>query len=75
MEMYYQNETLYVDIDFSLNYDEYDLLKEKIFRIVKDYDVDFIVVRNRGHQFINRYYLYQLKQEYNRNFNGRIFIK
>ena len=75
MDMYYQNETLYIEIAEGLTLEEYDLLKTKVFRVVKDYGVDRVVVQNDHHLFHNRFYLNQMKQDFSRNFGGDFLIK
>lgn len=75
MDMYYQNETLYIEIGGCLTLEEYDLLKTKLFRVIKDYGVDRVVVENRHHFFHNRFYLNQMKQDFSRNFGGDFLIK
>ncbi len=75
MELYYQNETLYVDIDTLLDEGNLSFLKNKIFKIVSDYDIDHIVILNRTKKALNRYYLKQFKDEYYDKFHGRISIR
>ena len=75
MDMYYQNETLYIDIADGLSLEEYHVLKAKLFRVVEDYGVDRVVVKNRRHMFHNRFYLNQMKQDFSRNFSGDFLIK
>ena len=75
VELYYQNETLYVDVDTILDFEDMENLKNKIFRIIDDYDIDHIILKNNTHQLINNYYLRKLKQEYRNRYHGRICIK
>ena len=75
VELYYQNETLFVDIDTILDFEDMEGLKSKIFRIVDDYGVDQIVLKNNTHQLLNNYYLKKIKQEYRNKYQGRIYIK
>ena len=75
VELYYQNETLYVDIDTILDFNDIESLKSKIFRIVDDYGIDNIILKNNTHQLINNYYLKKIKQEYCNKYQGRIYIK
>ncbi len=75
VELYYQNETLYVDIDTILDLENMEGLRNKIFRIVDDYGIDHIILRNNTHQLINNYYLRKLKQEYRNKYSGRIYIR
>ena len=75
VELYYQNETLFVDIDTTLDIENMEGLKNKIFRIIDDYGIDNIVLKNNTHQLVNTYYLRKLKQEYRNKYQGRINIK
>lgn len=75
MELYYQNETLFVDIETLLNLEDLEELRRRIFRIVEDYDVDHIIIHNKTHQMLNRRFLYQIKQEYTSKYCGRLYIK
>ena len=75
VKLYYQNETLFVDIDTILDFEDMEGLKSKIFRIIDDYGVDQIVLKNNTHQLLNNYYLKKIKQEYRNKYQGRIYIK
>ena len=75
MQIYYQNETLYVDIESLLDDEGIGELKRRIFKIVEDYDVDHIIIHNKSHLLINKHYLYQIKHEYANRFKGRLYIK
>ena len=43
MDLYYQNETLYVDIMDALDTKDYNQMEAKIFRIIEDYGVSFVL--------------------------------
>ena len=75
MDMYYQNETLYIDIADGLSLEEYHLLKARIFRVVEDYGVDLGGIRNLHNIFHNRFYLNQMKQDFTKTFSGDFLIK
>ena len=75
VELYYQDETLFVDIDMILDGEEMENLKDRIFRIVDDYGIDQIILKNNTHQLLNRFYLGKIKQEYRNKYRGRIYIK
>ena len=75
MKLYYQNETLYVDVFCLLDNDEYGQLRNRIFRIVQDYGIDNIIINNLSKLHINKQYFTKLKQEYNMYYQGRIYIK
>ncbi len=74
MELYYQNETLYIDIEMLLDSSDYYELKNKLFRIVEDYEIDYIIINNNTHQVTNRRFLKRIKQEYATKFRGHLYI-
>jgi len=75
MEIYYQNETLYIEILSHLTESDYRRWKRKIFRIIEDYGVDKIVVQNHHEMFHNRHYLRQMKQDYYEKYSGELCIR
>ena len=75
MDLYYQNETLYIDITSDLDELGYSRLKSKIFRIIEDYGVDKVVIQNHHQIFHNRHYLRQMKQDFYEKYPGDFFIK
>ena len=75
MDLYYQNETLYIDLYNTLTDEEYFALKKRIFRITSDYDVDKVIVLNHRHFFHNHFYLQQMKQDFLREYRGEFEIK
>ncbi len=75
MEIYYQNETLYVDIIYNLTDSDYRRWKKKIFRIIEDYGVDKIIIKNHHQMFHNRQYLRQMKQDYYEKYKGDLYIR
>ncbi len=75
MELYYLNETLYIELINDLDLEEYEALKKRVFRIVDDYGVDRVVIKNHHRIFHNRHFLNQMKQDYIRKYQGDFFIK
>ncbi len=75
MNLYYQNETLYVDVETFLTREDIEFLKNKLFHIIENYDIDQIIINNKTKQLINRYYLNKIRQEYNNRYQGRMSIK
>lgn len=75
MDLYYLNETLYIELLNDLNLEEYEHLKARVFRIIEDYGVDRIVIKNHHKIFHNRRFLNQMKQDYMRKYPGDFFIK
>ena len=75
MDLYYLNETLYIELLNDLNSEEYEHLKARLFRIVDEYGVDRVVIKNHHKIFHNRHFLNQMKQDYMRKYPGDFFIK
>jgi len=75
MDLYYQNETLYIDISDELDTREYELLQRRIFRIIDDYGVDKVVIQNRRSHYHNRHFLKQMRQDFYEKYPGDFLIK
>ncbi len=75
MDLYYQNETLYIDIMDCLDHDEYISFQAKIFRIIEDYGVERIVIQNHNPIFYNRHFIRQMKQDFYQKYSGEFLIK
>ena len=75
MDLYYQNETLYIDIMDSLDHDEYEKLQAKVLRIIEDYGVERIVIQNHNPIFYNRHFIRQMKQDFYQRYPGEFLIK
>ena len=75
MDLYYINETLYIELLNDLDLREYQNLKRRIFRILDDYGIDRIVVKNHHKIFHNRHFLNQIKQDYMARYTGDFYIK
>ncbi len=74
MQIYYQNTTLYIKIMNNLDELEYLKLKQKLFHIIEEYGVSRIVVQNYRQIFSNRYFIRQIKQDFQTNFQGDFLI-
>lgn len=75
MDLYYQNETLYIELSNNLNEQDYIALRRRIFRIIDDYGVDRVVIKNHRPIFYNRHFLNQIKQDFYHNYSGDFLIK
>ena len=75
MNLYYKNETLFIDIDIALNEENIKCLKQRIFRIVDDYDIDHIILSSSLNNIKYKTVFQQIKLEYNQKYNGSFFIK
>lgn len=75
MDLYYQNETLYIEILEDLTELEYNRLQKKIFKIIDDYGVDKIVIRNISQMHHNKQFLRQMKQNFYEKYQGDFYIR
>lgn len=75
MRFYYENETLFIEVTELLNVLNSKQFKRRVFRIVDDYDIDHIVIRNYQKDFLHEKILKEIAFEYQKRFSGKIFIK
>lgn len=75
MKLYYQNETLFVDLTMSLDDEKISCLKHRIFRIVDDYEIDHIILRSFSNNFEYKRKLEKIKKEYYKKYSGQFLIK
>ncbi len=74
MRFYYKNETLYVDVEMKLDEENRKRFKRRIFRIIDDYDIDHVVVRNYQISLEQKKILQEIKDEYHQKFDGELVI-
>ncbi len=75
MEIYYTNETLYVNIDEIV--DEFSIIKlrRRLFRILEDYGITNVELNVFGHDAISKNLLLDLLKESNRKYHTNIKLK
>lgn len=73
MEVYYKNETLFVDVTNDITMDTIALMERRIFRIVDDYGVDKIIISIYGNS--NKELLTCFKKNYYHHYKGFLLIK
>lgn len=73
MEVYYKNETLFVDVTNDITIETIALMERRIFRIIDDYGVDKIVISLYGNS--NKELLTQFKKKYYHHYRGFLLIK
>ena len=73
MEIYYQNEILYVNVENDITLDTIAILERRIFKIIDDYATDKIIVRILGKS--NKELLNQFKKKYYHKFTGFLMIQ
>jgi len=73
MDLYYKNETLYVDITNDINLDTISILKQRVFRILDDYGIDKIIINVSG--AYDKRMLNEFKKDYYHKYKGYLLIK
>ncbi len=73
MEVYYKNETLFVDITNDITIETIALMERRIFGIIDDYGIDKIIISVYG--ISNKDLLTQFKRNYYHNYKGFLLIK
>ncbi len=74
MNIYYNDKTLYVNIDELNNNNSLNTLKKRVFGILNDYDIENIVL-NLISNTKNSYLLDDFIAEYNKKYHGNLVIK
>lgn len=73
MELYYKNETLFVDVVNDVNLDTIAMLKRRVFQILDDYGIDKIIIRFDG--LFDKQLVNDFKKEYHHKYKGYLVIK
>ena len=74
MNIYYNDKTLYVNLDELINNNSLSVLKKRVFGILNDYDIENIVL-NLISNNKNNYLLDEFIEEYNKKYHGNLTIK
>ena len=74
MDIYYNDKTLYVNIEDIINNNFVSKLKSRVFNILNDYDIDNIVL-NLITSNKDEYLLDEFIEEYNKKYHGKLTIK
>lgn len=74
MDIYYQNEILYVEIDGLLEEEDYKGFKRRIFKIINDYEINHVILHSSLSSFQIKRQLQQIQIEYYQKFDGLCFI-
>ena len=74
MNIFYTNETLYVNLIDLINLDTMEILKKRLFRIINDYDIDNIILNVVGGDKKNPL-IKDLVNEYYNHYNGKLVVK
>lgn len=73
MELYYKNETLFVDVTNDITIDTMAILKRRVFQILDDYGIDKIVINISGSY--DKKIINEFKKEYYHKYRGYLLIK
>ena len=74
MNIFYSDNTLFVNIEEELNDYNINRLKLRVFKIVRDYDIANVVLSISNYKK-NNYLLKEFINEYESTFNGHIKVK
>ena len=74
MDIFYSDDTLFVNVYENINEDNISSLKTRVFKIARDYDIENIVLNTNGYRKSN-YLLKYFINDYESNFNGHIRFK
>ncbi len=74
MNIYYMNNTLYVNFEDYIDDISVDKLKSRVFNILDDYDINNIVLNIISNNKDN-YLIDEFIKEYHKKYNGNLLIK
>ena len=74
MDIFYSDDTLFVNVYENINKNNISSLKTRVFKIARDYDIENIVLNTNGYRKSN-YLLKKFINDYESNFNGHIRFK
>ena len=73
MELYYKNETLFVEVNQDIDIDTMAILKRRVFQILDDYGIDKIIINVGGS--CDKEVMNAFKKEYYHKYRGYLLIK
>lgn len=74
MEIFYSNDTLYVNVD-EINDNEIFKMKKRIYRILDDYNIDNVVLNLITDDSIESSLIDEFIKEYKCKYNSKIIMK
>jgi UTP:GlnB (protein PII) uridylyltransferase len=74
MDMIYKDDTLFVDLIGIVGIKEVDVMKERVFSILNQYEVDNVVINLKNAFKINKNMMNNFINEYHKNYKGNILI-
>lgn len=74
MNIFYNNNTLYINLEEEINEYNMNKLKSRVFKIVRDYNIDDVILKVNSYRKDN-YLLKDFLNEYENTIGGHIKIK
>lgn len=74
MNIFYTNNTLFVNLNEIIDDDNVNILRKRIFGILDDYDIENIVLNIIANNK-NNYLIDDFIKEYHQKYNGNILVK
>ena len=73
MDIFYTNETLYVNMNNKASNNDIETMQKRVFKIINDYEIDNIVL-NLGPDVKSKNILTGFIDEYHKNHNGNLKV-
>lgn len=74
MNMIYENDTLYVDLEGDMDIREVSILKERLFSVLDQYDIYNVVLNTKNSIGLNKKKINLIKKEYKGRYNGNFKV-
>ena len=75
MELYYANNTLYINIDERINFTLISKLQKKIYRIIDTYHINNIEINILNDFHYDKTLIQDLINDYKYRYNGKLIVK
>ena len=75
MELYYTNNTLYINIDERINFTLISKLQKKIYRIIDTYHINNIEINILNDSHYDKTLIQDLINDYKYRYNGKLIVK
>lgn len=74
MNIFYTNNTLFINLNDLIDDNNYDILRKRVFGILDDYDIENIVLNIISNDK-NNYLIDDFINEYHKKYNGKLLVK
>ena len=75
MELYYTNNTLYINIDERINFTLISKLQKKLYRIIDTYHISNIEITILNDSHYDKTLIQDLINDYRYRYNGKLIVK